>query len=85
MLGFFTAVYSFFAFIFAFVGIAFVSYQLYQWYLKRRINSAQPNQEFESIRRERLQRGAMGVMEQLWEASHNCSITPIAPISARML
>lgn len=56
MLGFFTAVYSGLAFIFACIGIAVISYQLYQWCLKRRANNVSLNREFEEIRGERLQR-----------------------------
>lgn len=56
MLGFFTAVYSGLTFLFACIGIAFVAYKLYQWYQNRRTNSTAPNQDFEEIRRERLQR-----------------------------
>ena len=56
MLVFFTAVYSGLTFLFACIGIAFVAYKLYQWYQKRRANNTPPNQDFEDIRRERLQR-----------------------------
>lgn len=56
MLGFFTAVYSGLTFLFACIGIAFVAYKLYQWYQNRRTNNTVPNQGFEDIRRERLQR-----------------------------
>ena len=56
MLGFFTAVYSGLAFLFACIGIAFVAYKLYQWHRSRHTNNTPPNQDFEAIRRERLQR-----------------------------
>lgn len=56
MLGFFTAVYSGLTFLFACIGIVFVAYKLYQWYRNRHTNNAQPNQGFEAIRTERLQR-----------------------------
>ena len=56
MLGFFTAVYSGLTFLFACIGIVFVAYKLYQWYRNRHTNNARPNQDFEAIRTERLQR-----------------------------
>ena len=56
MLGFFTAVYSGLTFLFACIGIVFVVYKLYQWYRNRHTNNTPPNQDFEAIRRERLQR-----------------------------
>lgn len=56
MLGFFTAVYSGLTFLFACIGIVFVAYKLYQWYRNRHTNNTPPNQNFEAIRRERLQR-----------------------------
>lgn len=56
MLGFFSAVYSGLTFLFACIGIVFVAYKLYQWYRNRHTNNAQPNQDFEAIRTERLQR-----------------------------
>jgi len=42
--------------VFACIGAAFVAYKLYQRYFKQGENNAPPNQEFENIRRERLQR-----------------------------
>lgn len=56
MLSFFTAVYSGLAFLFACVGVVFVVYKLYPWYRSRHANNTPPNQDFEDIRRERLQR-----------------------------
>ena len=56
MLGLFTAVYSGLTFLFACIGIVFVAYKLYQWYRNRHTNNTSPNQDFEDIRRERLQR-----------------------------
>ena len=56
MLGFFTAVYSGLAFLFACIGIVFIAYKLYQWYRNRHTNNTPPNQDFEAIRTERLQR-----------------------------
>lgn len=56
MLGFFAAIYSGITFLFACIGVAFVAYKLYQSYFKRDTNTSQLNQQFENIRRERLQR-----------------------------
>ena len=56
MLGFFTAIYSGLTFVFACIGVTFVAYKLYQRYFKQGANNAPPNQEFENLRRERLQR-----------------------------
>lgn len=55
MLGFFTAIYSGLAFAFACIGVVFVGYKLYQ-YFKGDAKYTAPNQEFENIRRERLER-----------------------------
>lgn len=56
MLGFFTAIYSGVTFAFVCIGVAFVAYKLYQRYFKPGANNTPSNQEFENIRRERLQR-----------------------------
>lgn len=56
MLGFFTAIYSCVTFAFVCIGVAFVAYKLYQRYFKPGANNTPSNQEFENIRRERLQR-----------------------------
>ena len=56
MLGFFTAAYSGLTFLFACIGIVFIAYKLYQWYRNRHTNNTPPNQDFEAIRTERLQR-----------------------------
>lgn len=55
MLGFFTAIYSGLILVFACIGVVFVGYKLYQYFKGDAKNTA-PNQEFENIRRERLER-----------------------------